>query len=172
MGPSTASDSWCISAPAVSSSPNPGPPGPAGELAGLELHAGLDSRFAEFSLTMPAADVEIRCPTDEWRGIEPISLVHRLERRIQHLDATLAEVRSDQLGATQEAEKARTRIGSPFEHENDLHRLQRRQREINEVFVPVTGEAQVEPVSEPSAAERMAARLASQPAPTARGLGR
>lgn len=96
---------------------------------------------------MPAVDIEIRCPTDEWHSVDPVSLVHRLERRIQHLDATLTEVRDDHAGATQEAEKARTRIGSPFEHESELHRLQRRQQEINEVLVPATNEVQVEPVA-------------------------
>ncbi|MGH9266977.1 MAG: hypothetical protein ACRD0D_02250, partial [Acidimicrobiales bacterium] len=89
---------------------------PVGELAGLELQAGLDSRFAEFSLTVPGADIEVRCPTDEWGGVDPVSLVQRLERRIQHLDATLAEVRTEHAGATQEAEKARIRIGTPLEH--------------------------------------------------------
>ncbi|MGI8808932.1 MAG: DEAD/DEAH box helicase family protein, partial [Acidimicrobiales bacterium] len=135
--------------------------GPVGELAGLEVHAGLDSRFAEFSLTVPAVDIDIRCPTDEWRGVDPISLVHRLERRIQHLDATLTEARTDHVSATQEAEKARVRIGAPFAHENDLHRLQRRQKEINEVLVPAPKVAPIEPVAEATEARRMADRLAA-----------
>lgn len=95
--------------------PEPGQPvgGPAGELAGFEVHAHLDSRFAEFSLAVLEANIEIRCPIGEWSSIDPVTLVERLERRIQHLDSTLAEVRDDHSGATREAEKVRTRIGCP-----------------------------------------------------------
>jgi len=129
-----------------------------GKLAGLEVHAGLDPRFAEFLVSMPEAEIEIRFATEEWNSVEPASVVQRLERRIQHLDATLSDIRSDQAVATSEAEKARIRIGLPFEHENDLHRLQRRQREINEVLVPAPDSPDL---GEPTAPQRMAERLAA-----------
>ena len=133
---------------------------PVGHLAGFDVHAGVDRRFDEVSLTIPAG-AEIRWATDEWRAVDPSSLVQRLERRIQNLDSALTEARGDQAASGQEAERARARIGAPFEHEDELRRLQRRQQEITEQLVPPPEEP---PTLRPeaSAAERMAARLASQ----------
>jgi hypothetical protein len=134
---------------------------PVGQLAGFDIHVEVDRRFDEISLTVGELDAEIRCPTNEWRAVDPSSLVQRLERRIQNLDSALSDARADQAASGQEASRARARIGVPFEHEGSLHSLQRRQHEITEQLVPPPEEA-LTVLSEPSAAERMAARLASQ----------
>ena len=91
----------------------------------------------------------------------PASLVRRLERRIHDLESALVEARTDHAASGQEAERARARIGTPFEHEGRLRTLQRRQSEITEQLVPTPDEPPTA-LSEPSAAERMAARLESQ----------
>ncbi|MDQ3641504.1 MAG: helicase, partial [Actinomycetota bacterium] len=133
---------------------------PVAHLAGFDIHAGVDHRFDEVSLTIPQAGAEVRCPTNEWPAVDPSSLVQRLERRIQNLDSALTEARGDQTTSGQEAERARARIGAPFEHEVSLRRLQRRQQEITEQLVP-PAEEPPSVVPEASTADRMAAHLAS-----------
>lgn len=133
---------------------------PVGHLAGFDVHAGVDRRYDEVALTVPLAGAEIRWATDEWRAVDPASLIQRLERRIQNLDSALTEARGDQAASTHEAERARARIGSPFEHDDELRRLQRRQQEIAEQLVPAAEESP-SVVPEASAAERTAAQLAS-----------
>ena len=137
---------------------------PVGRLAGFEVHVGIDRRFDEVSLMIPQAGAEIRYPTDEWRAVDPSSLVQRLERRIQNLDSALTDTRADHATSGQEAERARARIGAPFEHEDTLRTLQRRQREIAEQLVP-PAEEPPSPLPELQVAERMRARLASQEIP-------
>ncbi len=133
---------------------------PVGHLAGFDVHADVDRRFNEVSVTVPVAGAEIRWGTDEWRAADPSSLVQRLERRIQNLDSTLTEARGEHAASSQEAERARARIGSPFEHDDALRGLQRRQQEITEQLVP-PAEEPPSAVPEASAADRMAAHLAS-----------
>ncbi|HUP69648.1 MAG TPA: hypothetical protein VM142_07505 [Acidimicrobiales bacterium] len=134
---------------------------PAGHLAGFDVHADIDRRFHEVSLTITDVGAEIRWPTDEWHAVDPSSLIQRLERRIQNLDSALLEARSDRAAFGEEAARARARLGAPFEHEDELRRLQRRQQEINELLVPPAREPpSLSP--DPPAAERMAARLAAQ----------
>jgi hypothetical protein len=147
--------------PSLVKGPSSRPEGtPVGHLAGLDLHAGVDRRFDEVSLTIPRAGAEIRCPTNEWRDVDPSSLIQRLERRIQILDSALTEAQGDLARSGKEAERARARIGAPFEHDDELRRLQRRQQEITEQLVP-PAEEPLSVLPEASTAERMAARLAS-----------
>ncbi len=143
------------------SGPSTRPEGtPVGHLAGFDVHVGIDRRFDEVSLTIPQAGAEIRYPTDEWRAVDPSSLVQRLERRLQNLDPALTEAQGDEAAFRQEAVRARARVGAPFEHEGQLRGLQRRQQEITEQLVP-PAEEQPSVVPEPSIAERMAAHLRS-----------
>mgnify|MGYP002336359798 FL=1 len=97
---------------------------------------------------------------NEWRAVDPSSLVQRLERRVQNLESALTEARSDQTTSGQEAERARARIGAPFEHEDALRNLQRRQQEINQQLVPAVEEP-TSVLPESSVTERMAIHLAS-----------
>lgn len=133
---------------------------PVGHLAGFDVHACVDRSFDEVFLTIPLAGVEIRWATDEWRAVDPASLIQRLERRIQNLDSALTEARGDQAASSHEAERAKTRIGSPFEHDGELRRLQRRQQEITERLVP-PAEEPPSVVPDASVADRIAAHLAS-----------
>jgi len=131
-----------------------------GRIAGFDVHAEIDRRFDEVSITIPEVGAEIRCPIDEWNAVDPSNLVQRLERRIQNLDAALTEARADQAASSQEADRARARIGVPFEHEGNLCSLRRRQQEITEQLLPPPEEPP-SVLPEPSVAERMTARLAS-----------
>ena len=134
--------------------------GSVGHLAGFDVHASIDRRFDEVSLTIPEVGAEIRVPTNEWPAVDPSSLVHRLERRIQNLASALTDARNDKAASRAEAERARARLGAPFEHEDSLRTLQRRQQEITEQLVPPAEELPLD-VPESSAAVRMAAQLAS-----------
>lgn len=134
---------------------------PAGHLAGFDVQADIDRRFHEVSLTITDVGAEIRWPTGEWHAVDPSSLIQRLERRIQNLDSALLEARSDRAAFGEEAARARARIGTPFEHEDELRSVQRRQQEINELLVPPAREPPAL-LPEAPAAERMAARLAAQ----------
>lgn len=129
---------------------------PIGHLAGLDVHAVIDRRFDEVSLTIADVGAEIRWPTGERRNVGPASLVQRLERRIQDLDSALTEARADQAASSQEAERARDRIGAPFEHEERLGQLRRRQQEIDEQIRNVDA-----PAPEVTGARRVADRLAN-----------
>ena len=144
---------------------------PVGHLAGFDVQAGIDHRFEEVWLKVIEADAEVRWPTDDWQTVDPLSLVQRLERRIQNLDSALTEARGDQAASSQEAERARARLGAPFEHEDLLRSLQRRQQEITEQLVlPDEGPPSARP--EPTAAERMVTRLAAQRLAVPSGLRR
>lgn len=121
----------------------------------------------------PGACIELRYPFDELRDVDASVFVQRLERRVQCLDDALDEARADLQSGDQEAQRARARIGSPFEHDAELQRLQRRQLEVNEQLA-ATSEATVTGPSsaQPMAANVMATRSPSHDARQARALHR
>lgn len=80
---------------------------PVGHLAGFDVHAGVDRRFDEVSLTIPLAGAEIRWATDESRSVDPSSVVQRLERRIQNLDSALTDARGGPGGVAVSASERR-----------------------------------------------------------------
>jgi N12 class adenine-specific DNA methylase len=132
--------------------------GEVGRIGGFAMHVGTDAvSGAEVRVAVPDAGIELRYAADEWRNVDPLNLVQRLERRLQSLDAALADTRHDHAAAEQEADRARARIGLPFDHEADLQRLRRRQQEITEQLLPGPDAAP----EEASVARRMADRLAS-----------
>ncbi len=124
-------------------------------LGGLEVRAGVDRRFGEVWIESVDAGVELRYAVDEWPAVDPLSLVQRLERRIQNLDSSHADALGERQAAEKEAGLARARIGAPFEHESEHRRLHRRQRDLQEQLAEVT----TPEVGESPPANRMAARL-------------
>lgn len=130
-----------------------------GELAGFTLRAGRDHAAGadELWIAVPEAGIELRYDIHDWQTMDPASLVQRLERRIQALDSALGETRQQHAAAQREATRARARIGMPFEHDEQLQRLRRRQQEIAEQLLPTAGP----PAAEPSTPQRMVSRLAS-----------
>ncbi|HSH58603.1 MAG TPA: hypothetical protein VK988_02970, partial [Acidimicrobiales bacterium] len=126
-------------------------------LGGLAVRAGVDRRIGEVWIESADADIELRYAVEEWSAVDPLSLVQRLERRIQNLDSALADARGEKAAAEREAGLARSRIGAPFEHESELRRLQRRQRDLDQELTAVDGHD----VGEMPPADRMAAQLAA-----------
>lgn len=136
-----------------------------GRLAGFDVHAGLDAGpDRSVWLAMPEVGIELRYTVDEWAAVDAAGVVQRLERRVQNLDATLADAREVLDEARSEAERARQRIGAPFEHDSDLERLQRRQREIDDHLVQAASAATSELPVEQRMADRLASRLEQVPA--------
>ena len=132
---------------------------PVGNVAGFDVRAGIDRRFNEVWLSVPEVAEEIRYAAGDWPRVEGASLVQRVERKIQNLDSVLAGAKADRGVSENEANRARARVGSPFEQDDRLRHLQRRQREITEqLATPVEEHSPVLP--EPTAAQRTAARLA------------
>ncbi len=126
-------------------------------LGGLKVRVGVDRRFDEVWIEAADADTDLRYAVEEWLAVDPLSVVQRLERRIQNLDSSLVDARADKQAAEKEARLARARIGAPFEHESELRGLQRRQRDLDHELTEVdsTGPGEMPP------AERMGARLAA-----------
>jgi len=140
-----------------------------GELGGFSLTAGADRLIAdEVRVAIPDAAVEVRLPVEELAKLDPAGLVQRLERRLHGLDAALEGARAAAAAARDEAARARSRLGMPFEHEEALAGLRRRQQEIAEAL-QASPDHPAPPIvapPEPPPAARMATRLAAAPAPT------
>jgi N12 class adenine-specific DNA methylase len=105
----------------------------AGELGGLGLRLIASKVMTpDVRLEIVGTHLELRLPAEEWREKDPVGLVQGLERRISTLESYIPPLRTEQDQARAEGEKARARIGRPFEQEHRLHQLRRRQQEIAE----------------------------------------
>jgi len=110
---------------------------PIGELAGLTVSAQTDRRNGdELRILVTTAHVELTYTREDWQQSDPGRIVQRLERYIQSLPDDLANARHEASNAGTEAERARTRLGQPFEHADQLARIQRRQAELTEALTP------------------------------------
>src|SRR5690606_25061690 len=122
----------------------------------------------------------------DWQTANPSSIVTRLERQLQRLPESLTSTRAESAAARAEANRAEARIGQPWEHSEELARLRRRQKEIDEALaetIEMPSNAAppnepdppklVEPVPGPTGADAIRQRLdaiSAQPT-TATGLG-
>jgi hypothetical protein len=136
-------------------------------LAGLRVELEADRRIGdEVVLVVPDVDLDLRLTAAELAD-EPATAITRLERRIQGLDGKLETTRASLDEATREAERARDRLGRPFEQGTKLDQLRRRQREIDEALTA----AETAP-SAGSDAARMIAQLDSLATRQPSGLSR
>jgi len=140
-----------------------------GTLGGLAIDAELDRRIEDEARVVIQGADSIRLGADELRTGDPSSLVVRLERRIQNLDAKLDLAITDRRDAESEAERADDRLGTPFEHADELQRLRRRQAEINESLLE--DNSPPAPAVEPDEVERMRTRF-NEPVVPSPGLAR
>lgn len=140
-----------------------------GTLGGLAIDAELDRRIEDEARVVIRGADSIRLGADELRTGDPSSLVVRLERRIQNLDAKLDLAITDRRDAESEAERADDRLGTPFEHADELQRLRRRQAEINESLLE--DNSPPAPAVEPDEVERMRTRF-NEPVAPSPGLAR
>ena len=110
-------------------------PEPVAYLAGLDVLGQTTTAIeSEVRLLVPEAQIEMRFVQHEWASLDATQLVQRLERRIQRLPETIERLRNDATAATEEAQRAEVRLGEPWEHADELSRLQRRQQELNEAL--------------------------------------
>ena len=125
-------------------------PLPVGELAGFALTATVDRRIDDEVRLRLGDVIEVTMTATEIANSDPIGLIQRFERRVGGLEDTLAEAQADVRESTQEAERARARVGRPFEHATELAHLVRRQAELTEALMPGTDDAAVQaPAAQP-----------------------
>lgn len=72
----------------------------------------------------------------DWSTAEPSRLITTVERRVQRLDDDLAAERTRAERAAAEADRAKARLGQPFDHAAGLATARRRQQEIAELLTP------------------------------------
>lgn len=80
--------------------------------------------------------IEIRWPAADWTAAESGRVVTGLERRIHRLDGDLAAAREAIATTKTEVDRAKARLGQPFEHARELSGARRRQQEIAELLTP------------------------------------
>lgn len=113
-----------------------------GEFAGFSLSVRGDSRIGdEIHVDLEEGLVAFTLTASEVANADPVGLIRRLERRVTGLDDDLTRARTDAENASAEAERARARLGRPFEHADELSGLVRRQAEITDALNPTDGEA-------------------------------
>jgi hypothetical protein len=106
-------------------------------LAGFRIDLEVDRRVSDESrLYIPQADVEMRLQGSHTAEADPATLITRIERRIQGLDAKLDEATTELATVKREAEQARARLGLDFNDRSRLEDLRKRQVEINDILVP------------------------------------
>ena len=143
-----------------------------GILGGLDVDAEIDRRIEdEVRLFIRNTTDPVRLSTTDLDQVDPSSLITRLERRVQNLDAKLEAAHVNLAEAQSEADRASARIGKPFEHAYELRQLRRRQAEINDHLLnsdqpPATGRAEHDP------AERTRELLDDVPVSASPGLAR
>jgi predicted nucleic acid-binding Zn-ribbon protein len=131
-----------------------------GRLAGLAVDLEVDRRISdEITLHVPRAGIEVRMQAAEVRSTDPATLVTRLERRIQGLEARLDDARAELDAVGREADQARRRLGLDFNDRSRLEELRRRQAEITDALVPAADARPDASLAAIPEAERMAARL-------------
>lgn len=119
-----------------------------GRLGGLVLASRtLTVIEDEVRLLIPEAHIELTYTRHEWKTADPSMLVARLERSLQRLPESAATARAEGDAAAAEASRAHARIGQPWDHTEELARLRRRQKEIDEVLVASTETPKAEPAS-------------------------
>ncbi len=80
--------------------------------------------------------IETRWPAADWTAAETGRIVMGLERRIHRLDEDLAEAREAITTTETEVDRAKARLGQPFEHARELTQARNRQQEIAELLTP------------------------------------
>lgn len=107
-----------------------------GELGGFPITLTATKVLQpEIIVTLDDTPVEIGIPELEWRHADPAPLIQRLERRLHRLEDTLTRTQQQQEDAAHQLRRARERLGQPFEHDERLRDLQRRQHEIEDQLI-------------------------------------
>jgi hypothetical protein len=119
-----------------------------GTLGGLPVEIeGTRAVAPEIIVRVGNGLIETRWPAADWTAAETSRLVTGLERRIHRLDEDLAEAREAITTTETEVDRAKARLGQPFEHARELTQARNRQQEIAELLTPEPAQ------STPAAAE-------------------
>ena len=145
---------------------------PAGRLAGLDLEVEVDRRIEDQAvIRIVGTNEAVRLDSKDLKDHEVASsLIVRLERRTQALDSKLESALAEHAAAVGEADRAEARIGAPFEHAEELHRLRRRQAEINDTLLSAPSPEVTTTGGEPAPVARALAEAERRPVPDARSL--
>ncbi len=113
-----------------------GPEVRVGELAGLGLTLATTTRIdPEIRVAVEGTRIRLHFRAADWLHLDPGGLVQGLERRIENLDHALDAAVERGAAARAEGDRARARLGQPFEHAPQLGQLRRRQHEITEALL-------------------------------------
>jgi hypothetical protein len=119
-----------------------------GTLGGLPVEIeGTRAVAPEIVVRVGNGLIETRWPAADWTAAETGRLVTGLERRIHRLDDDLAAARDATTTTKSEVDRAKARLGQPFEHARELTQARNRQQEIAELLTPEPAQ------STPAAAE-------------------
>lgn len=152
-----------------------GEPRSIGQLGGLDIHAQANTVLEDkLRVLIPATEDELRLRRHDWETPDPIGLIQRIEHRLHRLPDDIADLRRRASAASGEADRAETRIGTPWEHAGELARLRRRQQELDDALTqtdtPSPDTAGPEPAATPAdSLDRLRQRLDCPPPPTAPG---
>jgi N12 class adenine-specific DNA methylase len=116
-----------------------GPVAEIGTLGGLAVIAqAITTVEDEVRVAIPDAHIEVTLLGDDLNRSDPSNLVTRLERHLHRLPDTLAELNQEGTAARAEASRAAARIGVPWDRDEELAGLRRRQKEIEESLAATT----------------------------------
>ncbi|MEI2815868.1 MAG: DEAD/DEAH box helicase family protein [Microthrixaceae bacterium] len=110
-----------------------GPKVQVGTLGGLEVHAqAITTIEDEVRVTITDAHFDARLLPDDLRRSDSSNLIIRLERHLHRLPDTIADLHHEADAARTEAQRAEARVGTPWDRNEELAGLRRRQQEIDE----------------------------------------
>jgi N12 class adenine-specific DNA methylase/SAM-dependent methyltransferase len=108
-----------------------------GRLGGFPVNADVHRSLGSTNITLslegaPATTIDL--PASGLRGADPVGLVSRLENRLTQLETRKANALTDIEHARRQITHARSSIGQPFPHAEELATARERVREIDEAL--------------------------------------
>ncbi len=109
-----------------------------GSLAGLDVGIRADSKFADsIELTVPSAEIAFRVDRAALEAGDGVSMIARLEKRVQSIESRIEEARAAQDAADREAQRAASRLGTRFDRADELQVARRRQTALADAFLEI-----------------------------------
>ena len=108
-----------------------------GQLGGFPVNADVHRSLGTTNITLSlegAPGTTIDLPASGLRGADPVGLVTRLENRLTQLETRKASALADIEHARRQITHARSSIGQPFPHAEELAAARERVREIDEAL--------------------------------------
>ena len=116
-----------------------GPTTEIGRLGGLAVTAqAITTIEDEIRVAIPDAHIEVSYLAKDLTRHDAASLITRLERHLQRLPDTIADLNQEASSAKAEADRAAARIGVPWDRTEELVDLRRHQQEVEEQLAATT----------------------------------